>query len=361
MSQAYSLLAETIAAIEPTDEQSRATAREIQGSLTKPTGALGRLEMLHYWAAGVYRDPTPAVGHRLIVVAAGDHGVVAEGVSAYPQAVTAQMVRNMSDGGAAINVLARHAGADVVVVDAGTAGHVIDPRVHVVKVGPGTANMAAGPAMTRDEAATLVASGIQFAAARAKNRRVVFGLGDMGIGNTTAAAAVTSVLTGAPPRATTGRGTGIADHAFERKIRAIASAVAVNRPDASDGLHVLASVGGCELAFLTGVCLGAAAAGAPVVLDGYPTTAAALVAHRLAPVASEYMLASHEGAEPGHRIALEHLGLQPLLDLELRLGEGTGAALAMTLLDAALRLPREMATFSGAGVSRSSSEVQPEA
>jgi nicotinate-nucleotide--dimethylbenzimidazole phosphoribosyltransferase len=183
----------------------------------------------------------------------------------------------------------------------------------------------------------------------------------MGIGNTTAAAAITSVFAGAPPRVTTGRGTGIDDATFETKVRAVEQALAVNRPDASDGIDVLAKVGGCEIAFLVGVALGAAAAGAIVVLDGYPTTAAALAAHALAPPCREYMLAAHMSAEPGHRVGLEHLALRPLLDLDLRLGEGTGAALALSLLEAALRIPREMATFESAGVARSERETRAEA
>jgi nicotinate-nucleotide--dimethylbenzimidazole phosphoribosyltransferase len=189
----------------------------------------------------------------------------------------------------------------------------------------------------------------------------VLALGDMGIGNTTASAAITSVLTGAPVGACVGRGTGIDDDAYARKLAAVERAVDMNRPAASDGLDVLAKVGGCEIAFLTGVTLGAAASSSPVVLDGYPTTAAALIAMSLAPACADYLLASHESAEPGHRVALSHLGLEPLLDLRLRLGEGTGAALALMLLDAALAVPREMATFDAAGVSRSEAELRPEA
>jgi nicotinate-nucleotide--dimethylbenzimidazole phosphoribosyltransferase len=215
--------------------------------------------------------------------------------------------------------------------------------------------------MARSQAEELVARGIAFGREIAAERPCAIGLGDMGIGNTTPAAAITSVLSGAPPRQTAGRGTGIDDAAFAIKLDAIERALAVNAPDASDPVDVLAKVGGCEIAFLAGVALGGAAAGAAIVLDGYPTTAAAMVAAALAPDAAAYMLAGHVSAEPGHRIALHHLGLRPLLDLGMRLGEGTGAALAMTLLDAALRLPREMATFDGAGVSRALSETRPEA
>lgn len=349
------------AAIRPPDARAQAAALAAQARLTKPAGALGRLEDLHVWAAGVLGDPTPAPGHAVIVVAAADHGVAADGVSAYPQDVTAQMVRNFLDGGAAVNVLAAGAGAAVRIVDAGVASDLEHPRLHVAKVRRGSGSIPRGAAITRDEAEALVARGIAFAQAEAQAGATTIALGDMGIGNTTAAAAITSVLAGAPPRATTGRGTGIDDAAYETKVRVVEQAIARNRPDATDALDVLAKVGGCEIAFLAGVAIGAAAAGAIVVLDGYPTTAAALIAAGLAPAARAHMLASHMSAEPGHRIALEHLGLRPLLDLDLRLGEGTGAALALTLLDAALRIPREMATFESAGVSRSERETRPEA
>jgi nicotinate-nucleotide--dimethylbenzimidazole phosphoribosyltransferase len=236
-----------------------------------------------------------------------------------------------------------------------------DARLHVAKVRRGCDDISRGPAMPRAEAEMLVARGIAFAREIAiADGPCVIGLGDMGIGNTTPAAAITAVMTGAAPRQTAGRGTGIDDSAFAAKVDAIERALTINEPRASDSLGVLAKVGGCEMAFLAGVAIGAASCGAAVVLDGYPTTAAAIVAAELAPNAESYMLASHVSAEPGHRIALECLGLWPLLDLEMRLGEGTGAALAMTLLDAALRIPREMATFGTAGVSRSTSETRPE-
>ena len=361
MSDDRRLIDEAIAAIRPPDESARRLAAEAQSRLTKPAGALGRLEDLHLWSAGVYRSPAPSIAHRVIVVAAADHGVVVEGVSAYPQAVTTEMVANMLRGGAAVNVLARQAGAKVVVVDAGVAANTGHQGLVDVKRTPGTSNIAVGPALSRSDAEALVAAGIQLARKECDAGAAVIGLGDMGIGNTTPAAAITSVLTGASPNVTTGRGTGIDDHAFARKLSAVERALAVNRPDPLDPLGVLAKVGGCELAFLAGVALGAASRGAPVILDGYPTTAAALVAVAMAPRVREYMLASHLSAEPGHRVALDHLGLAPLLDLGMRLGEGTGAALAMMLMEAALRLPREMATFDSARVSRSLTEIRPEA
>ena len=352
---------EAAAAIGPIDEAARDAARKLQSRLTKPAGALGRLEELAIWAAGVCRTPVPELTRSVIVVAAADHGVAEDGVSAYPRDVTGQMVANFLAGGAAVNVLAAHAGAEVRIVDAGVRGDLSDPRLRVVKPRGGTDNMAMGPAMSRDEAEMLVASGIEFARDLASVGDVSIALGDMGIGNTTAAAAITSVCAGLPPRATTGRGTGIDDAAYARKLDAVERAIAVNAPDPADAIDVLARVGGFEIAFLAGVALGAAATRAPVVLDGYPTTAAALIAAAIAPAAVPCMLASHQSAEPGHRLALAHLGLRPLLDLEMRLGEGSGAALALPLLTAALRIPREMATFDSAGVSRSDGETAAEA
>jgi nicotinate-nucleotide--dimethylbenzimidazole phosphoribosyltransferase len=355
------ILREAIAAIQPPDDAARVGAAELQLRLTKPAGALGRLEDLHVWAAGVRRDAKPSLGRKLIVVAAADHGVVAEGVSAYPSDVTRQMLANFLVGGAAVNVLASHANAHVHVVDAGVRGSIDDPCLSVRKVRDGAGNIARGPAMTREEALCLVAAGVTFAREQCDAGAAAIGLGDMGIGNTTPAAAITSAITGAPPSVTAGRGTGIDDTAFAAKLRAIEQALAANEPDASDGLDVVSKVGGCEIAFLAGVAIGAAASSAVLVLDGYPTTAAALIAAALAPGSADYILASHMSAEPGHRVALGHLGLSPLLDLGMRLGEGTGAALALSLLDAALRLAREMATFEAAGIARSTRETRPEA
>lgn len=348
---ANGLIGATVRDIRLPDEAARARAREIQKELTKPSGSLGRLEELHVWVAGIRREPMPVLRDRLIAVAAADHGVAREGISAYPQDVTHQMIANFLDRGAAVNVLAAHAGARVRVVDAGVARDTDDTRLHVAKLGAGTASIAHGPAMPHGEAVEMIARGIVFARDACGAGADVIALGDMGIGNTTVAAAMTAVLTGTSPAMTVGRGTGLDDAALESKVRIVERAIALNAPDASDAVDVLAKLGGYEIAFLAGVGLGAAATSVPVVLDGYPTTAAALVAASIAPAAREYLLAAHMSAEPGHRLALEHLGLRPLLDLHMRLGEGTGAALALTLLDAALRIPREMATFASAGVS----------
>jgi nicotinate-nucleotide--dimethylbenzimidazole phosphoribosyltransferase len=358
---ARSIIEAAIAAFAPPDAGAREQALALQSRLTKPAGALGRLEELAVWGAGIARERAPLFERKVIVVAAADHGVAAEGVSAYPGEVTRQMVANFLRGGAAVNVLGRQCGAEVRVVDAGVAQDFDGAGVHVAKVRWGTDSMTRGPAMSRGEAETLLARGIAYAQELRAEGFDAIALGDMGIGNTTAAGAITSVMTGAPPRACAGRGTGIDDATFATKVRAIEQAIALNAPDASDAIDVVAKVGGFEIAFLAGVALGAASQGAPVLLDGYPTTASALVAAALAPRAVEYMLASHVSAEPGHRVALEHLGLRPLLDLGMRLGEGSGAALAFSVLDAALRIPREMATFDAAGVSRSTSETQPEA
>lgn len=361
MDEARAGIESAVAAIRVPDEDARDAARALQARLTKPAGSLGRLEDVHVWAAGVLREEAPRIGRTVIVVAAADHGVAEDGVSAYPADVTWQMVQNFLSGGAAVNVLAARACADVRIVDAGVRRDTDDARLHVAKVRGGTDSMVRGPAMSRNEAETLIARGIAIARAEVADGARAIALGDMGIGNTTAAAAITTVIAGAPPRVTTGRGTGIDDATFETKVRAVEQATALNRPDASDAIDTLAKVGGSEIAFLAGVALGAAAAGSIVVLDGYPTAAAALIAAAISPACGGYMLASHMSAEPGHRVALQHLGLRPLLDLDLRLGEGTGAALALTLLDAALRIPIEMATFESAGVSRSERETQPEA
>ena len=291
----------------------------------------------------------PRVEAPVIFTLAGDHGVATEGVSAYPQAVTAQMVENFARGGAGVNVLARHVGARVVVANLGVAAPLADHAAIVDRsVAPGTRSITKGPAMTRDEAVRAIAAGAALVDAEAPD---CVGTGEMGIGNTTAASALTAALTGADPAMTTGRGSGVAEDVWVRKVEAVRQALAVNRPDAGDALGVLAAVGGLEIAGLVGVVLAGAARRTPVVLDGFIATAAALVAVRLAPAAREYLIAAHRSAEPGHPRLLEALGLTPYLELAMRLGEGTGAALGIGLLRAALACYREMATFGEAGVS----------
>lgn len=320
--------------------------------LTKPLGSLGRLEELARWYATARGTTAPSLRRKAVVVFAADHGVVEEGVSAYPSEVTAQMVYNFLRGGAGINVLARHVGAEVVVVDVGVAHAFPDLEgLRRRKIGSGTANMARGPAMTRLQAEAAMMVGVELAEELAGSGVDVIGVGEMGIGNTTPSSAITAVMTGSDVGTVTGRGTGVDDAALERKVAVIERSIRVNRPDPGDPLAVLTAVGGFELAALVGVMLGAARHRLPVVLDGFISGAAALIAVSLKPALGPYLLASHCSAEPGHRIALDRLGLIPVLDFGLRLGEGTGAALAIGLLDASIKILNEMATFGEAGVS----------
>jgi len=320
--------------------------------LTKPLGSLGRLETLAKQIVGITHKIAPRLSQKVIITMAADHGVVQEGVSAYPQAVTQQMVFNFLRGGAGINVLARHVGARVVVVDMGVAGD-LSPHPDLVsrKIGYGTQNFTSGPAMTPKQASAGIQAGCEIVEQEIAHGVDIIGTGDMGIGNTTASSAITAAMTGAPVEHVTGRGTGIDDVTHTKKIEVIRRALTVNRPDASDPLNVLAKVGGFEIAGLVGVILEGARARLPVVVDGFISGAAALIAAGLEPRVKAYLIASHLSQEPGHRMVLEHLGLQPLLDLNLRLGEGTGAALAMSLAEAACKVLTEMATFEEAAVS----------
>lgn len=327
-------------------------ARARQDQLTKPRGSLGQLETLSIQLAGIMATDRPRLARKAIIVMAGDHGVAREGVSAYPSEVTPQMVLNFLHGGAAINVLARQAGARVTVVDIGVAVD-FEPLPGLIrrKVAPGTANMAVGPAMTRSQAEQAIQVGIEVVQAEIEAGLDLVGTGDMGIGNTTPSSALTAVFTGLPVAQVTGRGTGVDDAGLERKIKLIEQAIALNRPYPSDPLDVLAKVGGFEIAGLVGVILGAASRRVPVVVDGFISGAAALVAAELAPDVKPFLIGSHQSVEIGHQAIYQRLGMHPLLNLDLRLGEGTGAALAFHLLDAAVRILDEMATFSEAGVS----------
>lgn len=345
-------MTDVIAAIGPLDEGMMAAARARQARLTKPAGSLGRLETLSIQLAGISGQmPTPTA-RKVVIVMAADHGVAAAGVSAYPAAVTAQMALNFVRGGAAINVLARQAGAQVVVVDVGIASELgAQPGLLARKVALGTQDMTRGPAMSRAQAVAAIEVGLDVIEAEYDSGLDVVATGDMGIGNTTPSAAIVAAMTGQPPARVTGRGTGIDDSGLAHKLAAIERAMAVNEPNPHDALDVLAKVGGFEIGGLVGVMLGAAARRVPVVIDGFISGAAALVACGLAPQVNPYLIAAHQSVEIGHRVALEHLTLTPLLDLELRLGEGTGAVLAFHLVEAAARLLREMATFDEAGVS----------
>ena len=344
-------LSRLLSAIAPPRIEGRQAAQLHLDSLTKPPGSLGRLEEIALRLA-VLSGRAPSVARPVIFTFAADHGVVAEGVSAYPPVVTAQMVENFLRGGAAVNVLARQAGARVVVADFGVASPIgRTPDLVVCPLGPGTANIAVGPAMTREAAIQAVETGAALADEALDAGADLLGTGEMGIGNTTAASAIAAAVTGAPAERVTGRGTGVDDATLGRKVAVVRRALDVNRPHGRDGLDVLAKLGGYEIGGLAGVILAGAARRVPVALDGFIAGAAALIAITLAPEARHVLFASHRSAEPGHAVVLDHLGLEPYLDLSLRLGEGTGAALFIHLARAAARVWSEMATFKSAGVS----------
>ena len=353
--------------IRPPDPAWEARARERAANLAIPAGSLGRVVELGVRLAAIQRTLKPSLPRKTVAVMAGDHGVVRRGVSAFPAEVTPQMVANFARGQASINALARSAGARVVVVDVGVdadlaavpgleltrdvveavdRGRVLDRKVR-----RGAGDISEGPAMSRDEAVAALGVGIEVVQALRARGLDLVATGDMGIGNTTPSSALACVFTGRGPEEVTGRGTGIDGRALGRKRSVVARALEVNRPDPSDPVGALAKVGGLEIGALAGVVLGAAAAGIPVLVDGFISTAGALVACALAPAARGYAIAAHRSREPGHGVMLEHLGLEPLLDLDLRLGEGTGAALAMPLVDGAASVLREVATFAEAGVS----------
>lgn len=320
--------------------------------LTKPPGSLGRLEALARQYVAIKREIPPRIRGKLIVTFAADHGVTAEGVSAYPREVTPQMVGNFLKGGAAINVMARQAGARVIVVDIGVDADLGTPEGLVLrKVARGTGNLARGPAMTRAHAIEALAVGLALGREAADEGADLIGTGDMGIGNTTPSSAIVAALTRRPVAEVTGRGTGIDDATWKRKVAAIEAGLAVNRPDPQDPLDVLAKVGGFEIAGIAGLILGGGAAGALMVVDGFISTAGAAIAVGLQPAVREHLVVSHRSAEAGHRALLAWLGLEPLLNLDMRLGEGTGAALAMPIIETAVRVFTEMATFDEAGVS----------
>ena len=347
-----SLLTETIAAIRPASSEAMAAAEERQSLLTKPRGSLGPLESLGTRLCGMYGEcPPPLPEPAAIAVFAGDHGVYAQGVSPFPQEVTAQMVANFLAGGAVINAFARQVGAKVVVVDVGVSGDVpAAPGLLARKVAPGTADMTFGPAMTPAQVRGAINVGVEVARDLVAEGNRLLVVGDMGIANTTASAALISVFTGLDVAEVTGRGTGIDDAMLKQKVSVIQTAIRVNKPDAADPLAALGAVGGLEHAGMVGYLLAAAALRTPVILDGVIACSAALVARAMAPRAADYWVAGHRSAEPGASAALAHLSLQPLVDLELRLGEGSGAALAVPLVQAAARVLRDVATFDSAGV-----------
>jgi len=337
------------------DSSLEAAAWKRQDSLTKPPRSLGRLEEIGVRLAAISGKLNPPVARKAVIVMAADHGVTAEGVSAYPSAVTPQMVLNFLRGGAAINVLARQAGARVAVVDIGVASDLAPhPQLFQRKIMAGTANFAKGPAMSRAQAEASIAAGIEIFELLYRDGLDLLATGDMGIGNTTASAAIVSAICGKSPQVVTGRGTGVDDAGLARKVAVIERALSLNKPDSRDAIDVLSKVGGLEIGGLAGAVIAAAAHRVPVVIDGFISGAAALIAAELSPEVKPYLFAAHLSVEAGHRTILDRLGLKPLLDLNLRLGEGTGAVLAFHLLEAASRLMSEMATFGEAGVSEKS-------
>lgn len=353
MPEARELVSATVARIRGADAACAAAAQRAMDEKTKPRGSLGRLETIASRVAGIRGLPAPGPAPSVVIVAAADHGIAAENVSAYPQEVTAQMIRNFADEGAAVCVLARRSGARLVVVDAGVVPDLGDvPGVLDRRIGPGTANATRGPAMTADQAFRALAAGIELAEELAAEGAGLIGLGEMGIANTTSAAAVVAALLHADAAAVCGRGTGVDDAGLARKVDAVRRALAANADavEIREPVGVLAAVGGFEIGLLSGVVLGAAAARIPVLLDGFITSAAALVAARISPACVESMLASHRSTEPGHSRVLEALELEPVLDLGMRLGEGSGAALAIPIVNASLGLLAEMATFDDANV-----------
>lgn len=343
--------------ISPLNQSAAQAARDRQNMLTKPQKSLGRLEELSIQLAGITGKNIPTIKDKVIITMAGDHGVVVEGVSAFPQEVTLQMVMNFLAGGAAINVLAHHIGARVVVVDMGVANDIpaADGKLIKRRVAAGTANISVGAAMTRKQAEESIQSGIEIALAEISHGADIVGTGDMGIGNTTPSAAIACVLMNQSPETIAGRGTGVDQAGLKRKISAIARALDVNKPNPKDGLDVLSKVGGFEIGGLVGVMIGAASKRVPVMVDGFISTAAAMIAVTLAPQCKDYLIPAHRSQENGHHLMLEWLNIKPLLDLDLRLGEGTGAALGISLAEAACKILAEMATFGEAGVSEKSS------
>jgi nicotinate-nucleotide--dimethylbenzimidazole phosphoribosyltransferase len=346
------ILEQVCGAIRPVDARWLAAAQARHRTLTKPPGSLGYLETIGSRMAAIAESARPSVMKKRIYVTAADHGVTQEGVSAYPREVTHQMVVNFLTGGAAINVLARHSGIEVEVVDAGV-DYEFPPNSALIhrKISRGTSNMAAGPAMSRDQALRAISSGIELASQAKSDGVNLAGIGEMGIGNTTAASAITALLTGSEIDDVTGRGTGVDDQVLARKRRAIRRAIDVNQPDARDSLDIVQKVGGFEIAVMMGLTLGAAAERIAIVADGFISSAAAALAVGACPAARDYLFLGHLSAEPGHRALVEYIGERPIVDLGMRLGEGTGAALAIHIIEASARILTEMATFAEAGVS----------
>lgn len=343
---------ETIKNITELDYRLMEEAQVRLDNLTKPKDSLGRLEELAKLIVGITRKKDPVLKNKIIFTLAADHGVTEEGISAYPKEVTAQMVYNFLNEGAAINVLARHIGARVLVADVGVAEDLKPyPKLIIKKINYGTKNMVKGPAMSRDEAIKSIETGIELFEDEFEKSIDIVGTGEMGIGNTTASSAITACLAKKSVEEVTYKGTGIDDKGLENKIRVIKEALSINKPNPDDPIDVLSKVGGFEIGGLAGIILAAAAKKIPVVTDGFISGAAALIAFRIEPKVKEYMIASHISQELGHRIILDHIGIKPLLNLNLRLGEGTGATLGINIVEAATKILTQMATFKSASVS----------
>lgn len=346
------LLNETLKNIKAVNDDWYKKAKVRLDNLTKPLESLGRLEEFAMRLVAIAENEKPSIDKKAIFTFVGDHGVTEEGVSAYPKEVTPQMVFNFLRGGAGINVLARHAGAEVIVIDIGV-DYDFENAVGLThkKIIKGTKNFTKCPAMSHAEAVRCIETGIELANEYVHKGYKIFGTGDMGIGNTTASSAIAAVLTGKAVAEVTGKGTGITDESLKNKILVIEKGIEVNKPDESNPLDVLSKVGGAEIGGIAGLIIGAAANRLPVVIDGFISTAGALIAYCLEPKTKDYMFAAHNSVEIGHKAMLYKMGLKPILNLDLRLGEGTGAALAMLMIEAGLKIYNEMATFADAGVS----------
>ena len=346
------LLNETIKVIKPLHKESMEIVKKRQNILTKPLGSLGRLEDLSIQIAGIQRKAVPLVEHKAIFTFAGDHHVVfEEGIASAPMEITAQQVSNFTQGGGAVNALANHCGARVVIIDMGVATPYNNKAAVKNKcIAPGAANISRGPAMSREQAVQSLESGIESVLEEIDNGLDILGVGEMGIGNTTASSAIYSLYTGLSPETVTGPGAGIDEQILKKKIDVVRRSLEINKPDQSDAIDVLSKIGGFEIGGMAGAMLGAAANSIPVVVDGFISTAAACLARTLNPLIDDYLILSHFSAETGYDLISDFMGKKPLLDLGLRLGEGTGAALGISLADAAVRALGEMFTFDQAGV-----------
>jgi nicotinate-nucleotide--dimethylbenzimidazole phosphoribosyltransferase len=348
-------LSEIISGIEGIDKDFIDQAKNRTGQLVMPQRALGELHVIGERLCGIGRTSKPSVGKKAFLVMAGDHGIAGSGVSAYPQAVTGEMVKTFLRGGAGINVLSRQLGAQVIVMDVGIIPDIAPQtseggRLIISKVAKGTHDFSQGPAMTRDQAESSISKGYEAAKGLFDEGVELLGTGDMGIGNTSPSTAIGAVITKTLVERMTGRGTGVDDKGFQNKWKTIEKGIELNDPKADDPVDVLSKVGGFEIGAIAGAILAAAFSKKPMVIDGFISGAGALIAHGLCPIVTDYLFAGHQSEEQGHKIMLDHLGLYPILDLGMRLGEGTGAALAMHIIEAGARIINEMSTFEEAGV-----------